>query len=98
MSETATKKKSQKKKKLRAPGWLKAIGRVLKKLLIILWPLRPLGRYFKGAWIELRQVKWPSRKTSVKLTAAVLAFTAVMTVFIVALDYGFEQLVKRILL
>lgn len=97
MSESS-KKKSAKKKKLQAPGWLKAIGRVLKKLLIVLWPLRPLGRYVKGAWIELRQVKWPSRKTTVKLTGAVLAFTAVLTAFIVALDYGFEQLVKRILL
>ncbi|HSX28783.1 MAG TPA: preprotein translocase subunit SecE [Candidatus Saccharimonadales bacterium] len=91
------KKGTAKKQRVRrpAPRWLKAIGRVLG---IIFRPLRPLGRYFAGAWYELRQVSWPSRKSTTKLTIAVIIFTAVMTVFIVTLDFGFEQLVKRILL
>lgn len=83
------------KKQRNVPKWLKVIGRVLS---IIFRPLRPLGRYFAGSWQELRKVKWPSNKTSIKLTGAVIVFTLVMTGFIVALDYGFEQIVKRILL
>ena len=82
------------------PGWLKAVGRPLKKLkflLIIFRPFRPLGRYFAGAWRELRQVTWPTRRVTFKLTVAVLVFTTVLTGFIVALDFGFEQLVKRVL-
>lgn len=83
-----------KKTKRQAPGWLKALGRVF----IIFAPFRPIGRYFTGAWRELRQVKWPTRKASIQLTFAVVVFTAVMMGFIVALDTGFEQLVKRIIL
>lgn len=98
MSKSAKKKQGKQSRKLRAPRWLKAIGRVLRTVLIIFWPLRPLGRYIKGAWEELRQVKWPTHKTTTKLTLAVIAFTAVLTVFIVALDYVFELVVKRILL
>lgn len=82
----------------KAPKWLKKVGRVLKPVLVIFRPLRPLGRYVKGAWFELRQVVWPDRKSTLKLSLAVILFTALLTVFIVALDFGFEQLVKRILL
>lgn len=96
--------KIKKPKKLAMPKWLAAIGRpigkVLKKLgfvLIVFRPLRPVGRYFAGAWHELRQVTWPTRAVTFKLTLACILFTAVMTGFIVALDYGFDQLVKRVL-
>lgn len=94
-----TEKKRTFRSKLRVPNWLKVIGRPIKKVLrIIFWPFRPLGRYVAGAWVELRQVKWPSRKSSLKLTGAVIVFTLVMTLFIVSLDFVFEQIVKRILL
>lgn len=60
-------------------------------------PLRALGRYFKGAWVELRQVHWPTRKATWSLTLAVLAFTAFFIVLIVLLDAGFKLLFERIL-
>ena len=91
MKKKVTAKPKRAKRSLRVPKWVKAP-------LIILWPLRPLGRYFAGAWHELRQVNWPSNRTTAKLTLAVILFTAIMTLFIVTLDYGFEQIVKRILL
>lgn len=95
MKKQANPTKKGEKKKRQTPKWLKAIGRVLS---IILFPLRPFGRYLKGAWQELRKVTWPTNKSASKLTFAVVLFTVVMTVFIVALDFGFEQIVKRILL
>lgn len=60
--------------------------------------LRAIGEYFKGAVTELKQVKWPTRKASLNLTLAVILFTAVMSGFILALDYGFEQLFKQVIL
>lgn len=100
MARLSLRKKADKKlkKNRQVPKWLKTVGKVFAPILWLLRPLRPLGRYFKGAWYELRQVKWPSNKTSVKLTIAVIVFTLVMTGFIVILDMGFEQIVKRILL
>jgi preprotein translocase SecE subunit len=95
---TAVAKGKTTKQRAGAPRWLKTIGRGLKKTLIIFIFLRPFGRYIKGAWSELRQVKWPGRKASIQLTFAVVLFTLVMTGFIVLLDTGFEALVKRIIL
>jgi preprotein translocase SecE subunit len=60
-------------------------------------PLVSLGEYFAGAWNELRQVRWPNRRTTWALTFAVLIFTAFFVVVIILLDYGFQWLFQRIL-
>lgn len=60
--------------------------------------LRAVGGYFVGSWQELRQVKWPTRKAAWSFTAAVVLFTLIMSGFILALDYGFEQLFKKVIL
>lgn len=60
-------------------------------------PFVAFGRYFKGAWVELRQVHWPTRKATWSLTFAVLAFTAFFILLIVLLDAGFKLLFERIL-
>lgn len=60
--------------------------------------LKAIGAYFKGAVVELKQVKWPNRKASWSLTIAVIIFTTVMSAFILGLDYGFEQLFKQVIL
>lgn len=53
--------------------------------------------YFKGAWYELRQVRWPNRRTTWALTLAVLLFTAFFVVLIVLLDYGFQWVFDQVL-
>ena len=53
--------------------------------------------YFKGAWSELRQVHWPTRRATWGLTGAVLIFAAFFVVFITALDAGFKFLFEQIL-
>lgn len=55
-------------------------------------PLSAVGGYFKGAWYELRQVRWPNRRATWSLTMAVLLFTAVFTVLILLLDALFKYL------
>lgn len=60
-------------------------------------PLVAFGGYFVGAWQELRQVRWPNRRTTWALTLAVLVFTAFFVVLIVLLDAGFQLLFEQIL-
>ena len=58
--------------------------------------MRFLG-YFKGAWFELRQVRWPNRRATWSMTAALLIFTALFVGFILAVDLLWEYLFKLIL-
>jgi preprotein translocase subunit SecE len=60
-------------------------------------PFVALGGYFKGAWYELKQVRWPNRKATWGLTAAVIGFTAVFTVIILLLDAVFKYLFQLML-
>lgn len=63
----------------------------------LLSPFRALGAYFKGAWVELRQVRWPTRKATWSLTGAVLLFTTFFAVLILLLDAGFKYLFEQLL-
>lgn len=75
--ETAEKRK----RRIRAPRFLRAIG-----------------RYFAGSWRELRQTTWPNRRSTWSLTFAVIVFTIVLMVFIVAIDYLFDYIFKQLVL
>ena len=54
--------------------------------------LKSIGGYFKGAWDELRQVRWPNRKATWGLTIAVILFSLFFVVLIVLLDLLFKYL------
>ncbi|MEI7689699.1 MAG: preprotein translocase subunit SecE [Candidatus Saccharibacteria bacterium] len=56
-----------------------------------------IGGYFKGAWIELRQVRWTTRKATWSLTLAVILFTVFFFLLILLLDFGFKELFNLIL-
>ena len=73
-------------------------GKVLGRDVHTPKPVKAVGGYFKGSWDELRQVKWPTRRATWAMTLAVILFTWVMAGFILALDYGFEQLFKQVIL
>lgn len=60
-------------------------------------PLRAAGSYFKGAWEELRQVRWPNRRATWSLTAAMLVFTSFFVVLILLLDAFFKYIFQLIL-
>lgn len=60
-------------------------------------PLAPFWRYLKGSWYELRQVRWPDRRATWSMTAALLAFTLFFVIVILLLDAGFSELFKLIL-
>lgn len=60
-------------------------------------PIKATGGYFKGAWEELRQVRWPNRRATWSLTAAMLLFTAFFVVLILLLDAFFKYIFQLIL-
>jgi len=56
-----------------------------------------IGGYFKGAWVELRLVRWPTRRATWGLTLAVILFSAFFVVIILLLDILFKFLFEIIL-
>lgn len=60
-------------------------------------PLKALWNYFKGAWVELRQVRWPNRRATWSLTGAVIVFSLFFVVLILLLDILFKYLFELIL-
>ena len=66
------------------------IFRVLSRIL--------LPRYFRNSWRELRQVTWPSRRDSRRLTTAVVLFATIFGLLVAATDYGLDKIFKQVLL
>ena len=54
--------------------------------------------YFRSSWKEVKEVSWPDRKTTAKLTMAVLAFATVFGVAIAIVDYGLDKIFRALLL
>lgn len=61
-------------------------------------PFRVIGGYFKGAWTELRQVRWPDRRATWGMTIAVLLFSLFFALVILGLDAVFNYLFKEVIL
>jgi preprotein translocase subunit SecE len=60
-------------------------------------PIKAFGGYVKGAWQELKQVRWPTRRATWELTVAVLLFSLFFIVLISLLDVGFKALFELII-
>jgi preprotein translocase SecE subunit len=90
-----TQKKSTSKKAVTAKKITKVIAE--RKIPKLLKPFVMFGGYFKGAWFELRQVRWPNRRATWSLTGAVLLFTGFFVVLILLLDILFKYLFGLIL-
>ena len=93
----SSKKEGKKKSLLKREVPTSGKGRLGKKVRAPKW-LRAFGGYFAGAWRELREVRWPTRRATWGLTLAVILFSVALVVFILALDFGFEQLFKKVIL
>lgn len=54
--------------------------------------------YFKGAWTELKQVRWPNRKATWGLTLAVILFSAFFMGLVTLLDAFFQFIFFELIL
>ena len=59
--------------------------------------MKSIGGYFVGAWVELRQVRWPTRRATWGLTVAVIFFSLFFVGMIIGLDAIFKSLFEVIL-
>ena len=98
--EAARAPKIKKPRKIFAP--FRAVGRGLQRVERFK-PVHIIGlvivpRYLRNAWGELRQVSWPSRIETLRLTSAVIIFAAVFGLLIAATDYGLDKVFKKVIL
>lgn len=68
-----------------------------KKPFILFRPFVAFGRYLRDSWRELRQVRWPNRKTTWKMVLAVFVYTALFIGLLVVLDILFDWIFSLIL-
>lgn len=54
--------------------------------------------FLRNSWAELKQVEWPSRKETAKLTLAVLVFALIFGGLVAIVDFGLDKVFKELLL
>ncbi len=55
-------------------------------------------RYFRNSWKELRLVTWPDRRTSWKLTYAVIIFSVLFGTIVFGVDTVLDKLFKEFII
>jgi preprotein translocase SecE subunit len=85
-------------KKIRSsdrPAFKKAAApfRFLKRILRWIVP-----RYFVNSWRELRQVYWPNRRETWRLTLAVFVFAIIFGALVAGVDKGLDEIFKKLVL
>ena len=83
------KKLSRKERKALKKSQKSDEERPIKSYFLLFRPFVALGRYLRDSWREIRQVRWPNRKATWKMTFAVLVYVALFMVFLSLLDMFF---------
>jgi preprotein translocase SecE subunit len=55
-------------------------------------------RYFRNSIAELRQVSWPDRLTTFRLTYAVIIFSVLFGAIVAVVDFGLDKLFKEFII
>lgn len=56
--------------------------------------MNKITTFVKEARAELRKVNWPTREQTVKYTALVVGLSLAVAIFLGALDYLFEYIIR----
>ena len=59
---------------------------------------RLIPRYFVNSWREVRQVTWPTRVETWRLTLAVFIFATIFGAMVAAVDKGLDEIFKKVIL
>ena len=112
VAKQSTKKPTTTSKPKKSARVMKVTKKATKPFGLLAWPLklrpvkfvfRTLGRilfpkYFRNSFKELKEVTWPARRESWKLTFAVLIFAIGFGAFITITDIIFDKVIRRIVL
>ena len=80
-------------------GDRKAVRWLDKILRPVRWVLRHLvPKYFVNSWREVRQVVWPARKETWRLTLAVFIFAIVFGGMVAGVDKVLDEIFKKVVL
>lgn len=100
-AKAKTTKSSQKVKKTKNPAVKNPLAnpneKPLKEVFVLARPFVAAGRYVRDSWRELRQVRWPNRKATWKMTFAVLLYSVMIMIFVLLLDTFFTFLFNLLL-
>lgn len=77
----------------RATRPVKRLGQGGKKIIGFLIP-----KYFVHSWRELRQVSWPNRRETWRLTLAVFVFAVALGLVVAGVDKVLEMLFRKFIL
>jgi preprotein translocase subunit SecE len=75
----------------------KAEQKPAKKGFILFRPFIAFARYVRDSWREIRQVRWPNRKLTWKMTGAVIVYVIIFGTVIMLLDMLFSTLFNLLL-
>lgn len=59
---------------------------------------RSVVEYFQGAYEEFRRVTWPTQQMMMTYTMLVIATIVAASLFLMAFDYGMQQLVNKFII
>ena len=93
----------------RTSGRLSGLTKSLRREIYLPMPDNKVGRflnkrrrltprYFREAWEELKQVTWPTRRETLKLTLAVFTFAIIFGLLVAVVDFGLDKLFKKVIL
>lgn len=60
--------------------------------------LERIVAFLKEARVELKKVRWPTREETIRYTAAVIAVSAALAVYLGGLDYLFQFVMNTFVL
>ena len=56
--------------------------------------MNKITTFVKEARVELRKVNWPTREQTIKYTGLVIGLSLAVAIFLGALDYLFEYIIR----
>lgn len=66
--------------------------------LAIVKPFIAMGHYFRDSWHELRQVQWPNRRATWKMTLGVVIFCAIVGAIVLVADWASQWIIQEVIL
>lgn len=69
-----------------------------RKTFILFRPFVAFGRYVRDSWRELRQVQWPSRRATWKMTLGVIIFCVFIGLLVLICDWASQWLIQEVIL
>jgi preprotein translocase subunit SecE len=72
------------------------VGMLLGEVIAMASVLKRSNQFLRSVFVELKRVKWPTRKELFSYTATVVATVVILTVFFALVDLGVSALLRLV--